>query len=75
MENLKNAIEAKNLESFNRQLTDLEKIYDKAWFSHLLLDATRAGSIPMMNTLIEKGVGKALGTTEEWCIVCSCTHS
>ena len=66
MENVKNAIEAKNLESFNRHLADFEKICDKAWFSRLLLHATKAGSIPMMNTLIEKGAGKALGTTEEW---------
>ena len=74
MENVKNAIKAKNLESFNRHLADLEKFCDETVFCRLLFYAAKAGSIPMMNILIEKGAGKAPGKLKSG-IFCSCTHS
>ena len=68
LQDLKKAIRLKNVESFNQHLTELEKLFQDCDItvgkalaaSGALHYAAEVGSIPIMNTLIQKGVGKAL---------------
>ena len=67
LEDLKKAIQLGEVEPFNRRLSDVEEFFQDCGdtvrglaASGALCDAARAGSIPMMDSLIRKGVGKAV---------------
>lgn len=66
MEDLKKAIQEGNVESFNEQLQEVEEIFQNEEHrmkmlaqSGTLCYAASVGSIQMLDTLIQKGVGKA----------------
>ena len=67
LEHLKKAIQDGDVESFKRQLSRVEEFFQDqdstlrglAAFSTLCYAAS-AGSIPMVDTLIQKGFGKTL---------------
>jgi len=67
LEDLKKAIQDDNVKSFNQQLSQFEEFFQDqdnaarglAAFGALCY-AAEVGSIPMMDTLIQKGVGKAV---------------
>ena len=67
LEDLKKAIQDGHVDSFKQQLSRVEKFFldhDSTVrglaASGALCYAARVGSIPMMDALIQKGVGKAL---------------
>jgi len=67
LEDLKKAIQDGDVESFNQRLSQVEEFFQDqddavrglAAFGALCY-AAEVGSIPMMDTLIRKGVGKAV---------------
>ena len=65
---LKKAIQRNDVESFNKHLACLEKLLPDCTVGERLaasgaqVFAATVGSIPILNTLLQKGVGKALGT-------------
>jgi len=67
LEHLKKAIQDGDVESFKQQLSEVEEFFQDRGStvgglaaSSALCFAAMAGSIPMMDTLIQKGVGKTL---------------
>ena len=67
LDDLKKAIQDGDVESFNQQLSLVEQLFQDhdrtvrgLATSGALCYATRARSIPMMDTLIKKGIGKPL---------------
>jgi len=72
LEHLKKAIQDGDVESFKQQLSRVEEFFQNrgstmkglAAFGALCY-AARAGSIPMMDTLIQKGVGETLLQDEQ----------
>ena len=67
MELLKKSIQENNEESFHQHLAELERLLQdsgtvREWLatSGALNYATDVGTIPMIDTLVQKGLGKAL---------------
>jgi len=67
LEHLKKTIQDGDVESFKQQLSQVEKFFQDRGSTMkgltafgALCYAARAGSIPMMDTLIQKGVGRTL---------------
>ena len=65
LEHLKKAIQDGDVESFKQQLSRVEELFQDRGSTvrgltafGALCYAARVGSIPMMDTLIQKGVGK-----------------
>ena len=76
MENLKEAIQASDMEKFKQQLSEVEEFFQDddntargLAASGALCYAARAGSIPVMDTLVLKGVGKVLLHDEQQLLV------
>ena len=80
LEALKTSIEENNEESFHQHLAELERLLQdsgtvREWLatSGALNYAAEVGSIPMISTLVQKGLGKVATVTRR--IALACVHA